>query len=58
MEPLSKYPGDLCCTLFEDPGYEGVQQTFCLPDKTGAASYDVIDIGYDTSWWCGKNVAY
>ena len=55
------YPGDFCCTLFEDPYLRGAQLTLCHDGDGTTKSFDLAGEFMDkrmSSYYCGKNVAY
>jgi hypothetical protein len=59
IETTLGYPGDECCTLYQDDDFWVPMGRFCLN-----GDYNVIDMvpwGFNdrtSSYWCGKNVWY
>lgn len=61
--PNYEYPGDSCCTFWDDQGFSGDSLTLCMTDSS-STDWEIFDLhDYDfndkqASWWCGKSVAY
>ena len=44
--PNLAYPGDRCCTFYEDTGYVGDQHTECMRDYESEHVYNPHDFGH------------
>ena len=59
--PQSGYPGDLCCSLFDDKWLNHSRVTVCLDEATGFGEFNLAELDFDDkaeSWWCGKSVLF
>ena len=53
------YPGDLCCTLYDNYNYEGAAFSVCYDAyRQGSQDYWLDPTYHVKSWWCGKNISY
>ena len=60
--PNVSYPGDYCCTLWDNSNYGGASVHECIDASySGTKHIDLAGLGFNdktSSWWCGKSVDY
>ena len=57
-----EYPGDNCCTFYEDKNYEGDSWNVCKKSYTSTSeTYIADDYNFHdkmSSFWCGANTSF